>query len=83
MNFYMQQDKQKLDAASERLIHSVNAVTELLKANTELRDKIEKMRRAKEDVDGEVFSLNIENQTLRERLELVEGIIRNNKEDYE
>lgn len=83
MNFYLQQDKQKMDAAAERLIHSVNAVTDLLKANTELRDTIEKMRRAKEDSDSEVFTLNIENQTLRERLELVEGILRNNRENYE
>ena len=83
MNFYLQQDKQKMDAASERLIHSVNAVTDLLKANTELRDTIEKMRRQKEDSDAEVFTLNIENQTLRERLELVEGILKNNRENYE
>jgi regulator of replication initiation timing len=61
MNFYLQQDKQKMDAAAERLIHSVNAVTDLLKANTELRDTIEKMRRQKEDSDSEVFTLNIEN----------------------
>lgn len=83
MNFYLQQDKQKMDAAAERLIHSVNAVTDLLKANTELRDTIEKMRRQKEDSDSEVFTLNIENQTLRERLELVEGILKNNRENYE
>ena len=50
-----------MDAASERLIHSVNAVTDLLKANTELRETIEKMRRQKEDSDAEVFTLNIEN----------------------
>ena len=36
------EEKEKADAAAERLIHSVNAVTELLKANTELRDKMEK-----------------------------------------
>ena len=72
-----------MDAAAERLIHSVNAVTDLLKANTELRDTIEKMRRQKEDSDSEVFTLNIENQTLRERLELVEGILKNNRENYE
>ena len=72
-----------MDAASERLIHSVNAVTDLLKANTELRDTIEKMRRQKEDADAEVFTLNIENQSLRERLELVESILKNNKDNYE
>lgn len=30
-----------------------------------------------------MFTLNIENQTLRERLELVEGILKNNRENYE
>ena len=42
-NFYFKQDKDKMDAAAERLIHSVNAVTDLLKANTKLRDNIEKV----------------------------------------
>ena len=37
-NFYFKQDKEKMDAAAERLIASVNAVTDLLKANTKLRD---------------------------------------------
>jgi hypothetical protein len=44
----MYKDKDKHDAAADRLIHSVNAVTELLKANTELRDTIEKMKINKE-----------------------------------
>lgn len=53
----MMKDKEKQDAAAERLIHSVNAVTDLLKANTELRDTIEKLKASKEDVDAEVFGL--------------------------
>ena len=72
-----------MDAAAERLIHSVNAVTDLLKANTKLRDNIEKIQRELEDKDGEGFQLNIENQALRERLELVEGILKNNSQDYD
>jgi hypothetical protein len=44
-----------MDAASERLIHSVNAVTELLKANTELRDNIEKLTRSHEEKDSDIF----------------------------
>lgn len=83
MNFFIQKDKEKQDAAAERLIHSVNAVTALLKANTELRDTIEKLKAHKENQEGEVFGLQIENQTLRERLEVVEGILKSNKEDYE
>ena len=50
-----------MDAAAERLIHSVNAVTDLLKANTKLRDNIEKVQRELENKDGESFQLNIEN----------------------
>lgn len=54
-NFNFKQDKDKMDAAAERLIHSVNAVTDLLKANTKLRDNIEKVQRELEDKDGESF----------------------------
>ena len=54
-------DKQKADAQAERLIHSVNAVTELLKANTELRDQIEKVERDVDIKEGENTQLNIEN----------------------
>jgi len=82
-NFYFKQDKEKMDAAAERLIHSVNAVTDLLKANTNLRDNIEKVQRDLEERDAEGFQLNIENQALRERLELVEGILKANSNDYD
>lgn len=54
-------DKQKQDAQAERLIHSVNAVTELLKANTELREKIEKVERDYDQKDAENTQLNMEN----------------------
>ena len=54
-------DKQKQDAQAERLIHSVNAVTELLKANTELRDNNEKVERDLDNKDAENTGLNIEN----------------------
>lgn len=55
-------DKQKADAQAERLIHSVNAVTELLKANTELRENVEKVERDLDNKDAENTQLNIENQ---------------------
>jgi regulator of replication initiation timing len=82
-NFYFVQDKQKMDAAAERLIHSVNAVTDLLKANTNLRENIERVQRDLEEKDAEGFQLNLENQALRERLELVEGILKANSQDYD
>ena len=81
--FNFKQDKDKMDAAAERLIHSVNAVTDLLKANTKLRENIEKVQRDLEEKDADGFQLQIENQALRERLELVEGILKNNRHDYD
>jgi regulator of replication initiation timing len=48
-----------------------------------LRDTIEKLKASKEDQEGEVFGLQIENQTLRERLEVVETILKSNKEEFE
>ena len=54
-------EKQKQDAQAERLIHSVNAVTELLKANTELRETNEKIERELDNKDAENTGLNIEN----------------------
>ena len=54
-----------------------------MKANTKLRDNIERVNRVLEDKDAEGFQLNIENQALRERLELVEGILKNNSQDYD
>lgn len=54
-----------------------------MRTNTELRDQNEKIRRLKEESDAEVFTLNIENQVLRQRLEVAEGILKNNPGDYE
>lgn len=71
-------DKQKADAQAERLIHSVNAVTELLKANTELRENVERVERDLDNKDAENTQLNMENTQLRERLELLEGILKSN-----
>ena len=76
-------DKQKADAQAERLIDSVNAVTELLKANTELRECNEKVERELDNKEVENTTLNMENQALRERLELVEGILKANSHHLE
>jgi len=53
-------------------------VTDLLRANTELRDTNEKVVRELQEKDSENVELHIENQQLREKLELVEAILRNN-----
>jgi len=39
------------------LIHSVNAVTDLLKANTSLRDQVEQVQRDLEEKDAENIHL--------------------------
>lgn len=54
-------DKQKSEAQAERLIHSVNAVTELLKANTELREQNDKIERDLDNKEAENIQLNMEN----------------------
>lgn len=51
----------KTEAQAQRLIHSVNAVTDLLKANTELRDQGEKMSRELEDKEADNVQLQFEN----------------------
>ena len=76
-------EKQKTEAQAERLIASVNAVTELLKANTELREKVDTVDRDLDNKEAENTQLNIENQQLRERLELVEGILKSNSHHLE
>jgi len=49
-----------------------------LKANTQLRENFERIERDLDQKDVENTQLNIENQQLRERVELVEGILKNN-----
>ena len=58
-------------------------MTELLRANTELRENVEKVERDLDNKDAENTQLNIENQQLRERLELVEGILKANSHHLE
>ena len=50
-NFY--EEKQNNEAQAERLIASVNAVTELLKANTELREQVDKVDRDLDNKEAE------------------------------
>lgn len=48
---------QKTQAQAQRLIQSVNAVTDLLKANTELRDTNERITRDLQEKDAENIQL--------------------------
>lgn len=61
----------------------MNAVTDLLRANTELRDQVDKFVRDLQDKDAENAQLQLENQSLRERLEIVESILKQNSKDFD
>ena len=64
---------------NERLIESVSKVTDLLRANQYLRDEIDKLTKGSDVKDNELFTITQENLSLRERIEVLEGIIRSNK----
>lgn len=55
----------------------------MLKANGELREQMESVERELETKEEENSQLNIENQQLRERVELVEGILKGNSQQLE
>lgn len=58
-------------------------VTELLKANQFLRDEIDKIQKGSDTKDNEVYTITGENVNLRERIEILENIIKANKTEYE
>jgi len=72
-----------MNLANERLIDSVTKVTELLRANQLLREEVDTLARSSESKDYELYSLNSENARLRERIEILETIVKASKQDYE
>lgn len=68
---------------NERLIESVSKVTDLLRSNQYLRDELDKLQKGTDVKDNELFTITQENLSLRERIEVLEGIIKSNKQDYE
>ncbi|KAL4471134.1 hypothetical protein ABPG72_019076 [Tetrahymena utriculariae] len=60
------------DFAIKRLIESVNMIRELLQSNTEMREIIDSMNQEKENFNAELNILQMENQDLREKLEIME-----------
>eukprot|EP00347_Sterkiella_histriomuscorum_P017844 403347757 len=75
--------KEQVENDNERLVQSVSKVTELLQANQYLRDEIEKLSKGNESKDNEIYTITQENLGLRERIEILENIIRANKQEYE
>ena len=64
-------------------MESVSKVTELLRANQYLRDEIEKLQKGSDSKENEVYSITQENMNLRERIEILENIVKSNKDEYE
>mmetsp|Transcript_19424 Transcript_19424/g.18531 ORF Transcript_19424/g.18531 Transcript_19424/m.18531 type:complete len:134 (+) Transcript_19424:1525-1926(+) len=75
--------REKVDYDNERLVESVSKVTELLKANQILRDQMEKLQKGNDNKDNEVYSITSENINLREKIEILEQIIKSNRAEYD
>lgn len=71
------------DTISHRLIESVGMVTDLLKSNKQLRDSINILNREKENIENDNIVLQSDNLELRDRIEILESIIKANANDYE
>ena len=75
--------KEQMSSANERLIDSVTKVTELLRANQFLREEVDGLTSAADTKDYELYALNSENSKLRERIEVLETIVKASNQDYE
>ena len=75
----------KLDSGtiSQRLIESVSMVTELLQSNRQLRDWINMLSKEKENIEGDNSVLQTDNLELWDRIEILEGIIKANANEFE
>lgn len=58
-------------------------MTDLLKSNQLLREELEQGAKSTETKDNEIYSLSKDNSTLREKLDVLENIIKANKSDYD
>ena len=71
------------DRISERLIESVNMVKELLQGNRQLRDTIDRLTSTGEKNESDLYQLQVENRDLRDKIEVLESIIKAHPTDYE
>jgi cell shape-determining protein MreC len=60
------------DAITERIVHTLNMMKELLQGNLSLRATIQKQSEQIDDKNAEYFQLQQENEDLRERLNVLE-----------
>ena len=60
------------DAITERIIHTVNMMKEVLQSNLTLRETIQKQSEMIDSLNAEIFQIQNENEDLRERLQILE-----------
>lgn len=60
------------DAITERIVHTLNMMKEVLQGNLQLRATIQKQSEQIDDKNAEMFQLQQENEDLRERLNVLE-----------
>eukprot|EP00760_Papus_ankaliazontas_P027197 PhM_4_TR3208/c0_g1_i1/m.49447/K10395/KIF4_21_27; kinesin family member 4/21/27 len=66
---------------AEKLLQSVNMIRDLVTVNSNLRTAFDKVAEMKRQADNQVTTLNIENSTLRERVEMLESIVVSTESD--
>lgn len=60
------------DAITERIIHTVNMMKEVLQSNLSLRENIQKQGEHIDNLNADIFMLQNENEDLRMRLQILE-----------
>lgn len=60
------------DAITERIVHTLNMMKEVLQGNLQLRANIQKQSEQIDDKNTEIYQLQQENEDLRERLQVLE-----------
>lgn len=68
---------------TERLIESVNMVKELLQSNRQLREIIEKKTQDLEDSQNEVAILQLENQDIKDKMDILSRLVNPSNPDVE
>jgi predicted DNA-binding protein YlxM (UPF0122 family) len=56
------------DAITERIIHTVNMMKEVLQSNLTLRETIQKQSEMIDSLNAEIYQIQNENEDLRDRL---------------
>ncbi len=60
------------DAITERIIHTVNMMKEVLQSNLSLRETIQRQSETLDNLNADIFMLQNENEDLRDRLTILE-----------